>query len=1047
MAPITGRRVAIILSYLAVKIHVHTVYLYVMRKDDFVDWNNRIGRRSASAGEHNLDRTEHTEWLDETGGIPDATGWMDDTLPMETIEIPEIAAESLKTPSAEENNALPAADWVDESDGYPRLNPGEWDDTLDQEPEGWFCDVRVERYYPEEESGAEDSEQGESDQERAEKATELWGEMDSQMEGNLTEEGQLELIEEDEPDCGLQMDDPLPVLHFEDEDSRPVRGEEAIDYTEADYEESADCAKEHTEENIKEDTEEEIEEDTAREFHVGPLQINFVTLTAVALAGAIVAAMVTGVSTFSFNKKLQEQQTLLASVGDVLPGDQPLNTDAMQQLADLRIQAEEEQAAAEEAARKRAEEEAEQDAEEGSVAVEASLSTIQSDLKIKIRRQKEQSLIGGVPFKVKVKDPKGKVTEQSDTDEDGIIYLTGLSSGTYEVTLCQLIDLDSLKQQEDYRSNEDYLNYAKYKISEKSESIQVTDNITYEVVDVSDEVKSASEVNAAKEDTAKNDTPVESTIKDTVEWVESTKTEIDGSGDSSYIEVQKSDIPDPYASAALTDSRWTASQFHMLAEVTDGTLQSSQDGASDSPSSQESSEGNSAGDSSSENSASKEESTESGSENTSEGSPETASSAASSESASQGMSDSKSSSEGSSSGTSSDASSGSSGTSENSQGTDDGSKAQPQLKVDPSEIHLAEGKTQTIKATISDGANTTVTYSSSDSSIATVSDGGTVQGVKAGSCTITVSLKDYPDITQKVSVTISEKTNDSSPLKDSDGNPLYVKDGDSYRAATAADYSKYDTFYRMTSAEKKYKYTGWQHINGLTYYYDKNGDYVTGSQIIQGVSYTFSSEGILDTGSTNAGIDVSMWNGKINWNEVAASGIHFAIVRCGYRGSSTGTLVKDSSVGTNITGAKNAGLKVGLYFFSQAINEAEAVEEASMAVQIARSYGISMPIFLDVESSGGRGDSISTSQRTANIAAFCRTVQNAGYSAGVYANTNWFSEKINVSSLTSYHIWLAQYAASPTYSRSRYDIWQYSATGRVNGISGDVDLDISYRSY
>lgn len=118
-----------------------------------------------------------------------------------------------------------------------------------------------------------------------------------------------------------------------------------------------------------------------------------------------------------------------------------------------------------------------------------------------------------------------------------------------------------------------------------------------------------------------------------------------------------------------------------------------------------------------------------------------------------------------------------------------------------------------------------------------------------------------------------------------------------------------------------------------------------------------------------------------------------------------------------------------------------------MAVQIARSYGISMPIFLDVESSGGRGDSISTSQRTANIAAFCRTVQNAGYSAGVYANTNWFSEKINVSSLTSYHIWLAQYAASPTYSRSRYDIWQYSATGRVNGISGDVDLDISYRSY
>ena len=100
-----------------------------------------------------------------------------------------------------------------------------------------------------------------------------------------------------------------------------------------------------------------------------------------------------------------------------------------------------------------------------------------------------------------------------------------------------------------------------------------------------------------------------------------------------------------------------------------------------------------------------------------------------------------------------------------------------------------------------------------------------------------------------------------------------------------------------------------------------------------------------------------------------------------------------------------------------------------------------------MESSGGRGDAVSVSQRTANIAAFCRTVQNAGFSAGVYANTNWFSEKINTGALTSYHIWLAQYAAQPTYSRTRYDIWQYSSTGKIAGISGDVDLNISYRAY
>lgn len=118
-----------------------------------------------------------------------------------------------------------------------------------------------------------------------------------------------------------------------------------------------------------------------------------------------------------------------------------------------------------------------------------------------------------------------------------------------------------------------------------------------------------------------------------------------------------------------------------------------------------------------------------------------------------------------------------------------------------------------------------------------------------------------------------------------------------------------------------------------------------------------------------------------------------------------------------------------------------------MAIELASGYGVSLPIFIDVEAAGGRADGLSASERTTIVSAFCQTVQAAGYSAGVYSNTNWFSERINTTSLTNYHIWVAQYAATLSYSRTRYDIWQYSSKGHVAGISGDVDMNMAYRSY
>ena len=246
-----------------------------------------------------------------------------------------------------------------------------------------------------------------------------------------------------------------------------------------------------------------------------------------------------------------------------------------------------------------------------------------------------------------------------------------------------------------------------------------------------------------------------------------------------------------------------------------------------------------------------------------------------------------------------------------------------------------------------------------------------------------------------------------------------------------------------------YIYHGWWTIDGKTYYFDTNGNKVTGEQVILGAKYVFGSDGVLKSGTGAFGIDVSKFNGTIDWNKVAKSGVSFAIIRCGYRGYTQGGLISDEKFATNIKNATAAGVKVGVYFFTQAINEVEAVEEASMALSQVAGYKLAYPIFLDVESvpAGGRANNLSVEQRTAVCEAFCKTVTNAGYKAGVYANKSWFTNKINASKLTNYTIWLAQYASSPTYTATRYDMWQYSDAGSINGISGNVDLDLSYVGY
>ena len=201
--------------------------------------------------------------------------------------------------------------------------------------------------------------------------------------------------------------------------------------------------------------------------------------------------------------------------------------------------------------------------------------------------------------------------------------------------------------------------------------------------------------------------------------------------------------------------------------------------------------------------------------------------------------------------------------------------------------------------------------------------------------------------------------------------------------------------------------------------------------------------GQIDLSEGTIGIDVSKYNKDIDWEKVKASGIDFAIIRLGYRGSSTGVLVEDPYFEKNYAGAKKAGMKVGVYFFTQALNEQEAIEEAEMVAAFVSPSELSTPVFVDVESAGGRGDLINADQRTSNINAFCQTLTDMGYTAGVYANKTWFNKYINVDRFNGWKIWLAQYKVkSPTWG-GHYDAWQYSSKGHVDGIDGYVDLDLN----
>ena len=197
------------------------------------------------------------------------------------------------------------------------------------------------------------------------------------------------------------------------------------------------------------------------------------------------------------------------------------------------------------------------------------------------------------------------------------------------------------------------------------------------------------------------------------------------------------------------------------------------------------------------------------------------------------------------------------------------------------------------------------------------------------------------------------------------------------------------------------------------------------------------------------GIDVSSYQGEIDWEQVSASGVEFAMIRLGLRGYTKGGISEDAMFERNIKGALAAGLDVGVYFFSQAIDPQEAEEEAAFVLERIAPYRVSYPVVFDWESisdASARTKGLGSDAVTSCAAAFCDRIAEAGYEPMIYFNMDQGYLSYRLDRLTDYAFWLAEYHDSPGFYYD-FDFWQYSHSGSVPGIEGAVDLDLNLRAY
>lgn len=200
---------------------------------------------------------------------------------------------------------------------------------------------------------------------------------------------------------------------------------------------------------------------------------------------------------------------------------------------------------------------------------------------------------------------------------------------------------------------------------------------------------------------------------------------------------------------------------------------------------------------------------------------------------------------------------------------------------------------------------------------------------------------------------------------------------------------------------------------------------------------------------TKKGIDVSKYQGEIDWEAVKNDGVDYAIIRVGIRGYSEGGILEDEFFRRNIEGAIANGIPVGVYFFTQALNEAEALEEADFVIGMLQDYSLTYPVYLDVEDvkkENCRTNGLTATERTENAKVFLEAVRAAGYQPAIYGNMKTYLLMLDLAELEQYDKWFAGYTL-PIYYPYEYKMLQYSEKGRVAGISGQVDVNICFKDY
>ncbi|MEG1945527.1 MAG: glycoside hydrolase family 25 protein [Lachnospiraceae bacterium] len=298
-----------------------------------------------------------------------------------------------------------------------------------------------------------------------------------------------------------------------------------------------------------------------------------------------------------------------------------------------------------------------------------------------------------------------------------------------------------------------------------------------------------------------------------------------------------------------------------------------------------------------------------------------------------------------------------------------------------------------------------------------------ITGIFIGRTIVTTKDK----VERKTSFTTVDKTDKTKKpeknqeLDHSTGTDVTMQDG--LKAITIYDIEDgyMQVPYQETVALHSYHWENLLEENGLKYYMDETGN------------------------KSKVGIDVSYFQQTVDWNKVKAAGIDFVILRMGYRGyGEDGKLVVDEKFHSYLQEAQSAGLGVGVYFFSQAINEEEAKEEAEFVYQQCETYELSYPVVFDTEKIKGdtaRTDDLKPEELTKITIAFCEKIKEYGYEPMIYANAKWLTTKLDLSKLSQYKIWYADYQEKPLYPYE-FQMWQYTEKGQIEGIDGTVDLNI-----